>query len=80
MLGHGLRGPTEGPADSSLVFAMNTLQWSGRVGRPQTNLFFVDLKRNISDLLYLRNLVLNKVLWRRLQFNRNLLNVHENDL
>ena len=39
MLGHVLRGPTDGPAYSLLVFAINTLQYPGRVGRPQTNLF-----------------------------------------
>ena len=39
MLGHVLRGPSDGPAYSSLVFAINTLQYPGRVGRPQTNLF-----------------------------------------
>ena len=36
---HVLRGPSDGPAYSSLVFAINTLQYPGRVGRPQTNLF-----------------------------------------
>ena len=81
MLGHVLRGPTDGPAYSSLVFAINTLQFPGRVGRPQTNLFSLirsDLNdrkiflNNLSDLLYLRNLALNKVLWRRLQFNQDL--------
>ena len=88
MLGHVLRGPIDGPAYSSLVFAINTLQYPGRVGRPQTNLFSLiksDLKdreiflNNLSDLLYLRNLALNKVLWRRLQFNKDLLNVSEKD-
>jgi hypothetical protein len=29
MLGHVLRGPTESPAYSSLVFAINTLQYPG---------------------------------------------------
>ena len=81
MLGHVLRGLTDGPAYSSLVFAINTLQFPGRVGRPQTNLFSLirsDLNdrkiflNNLSDLLYLRNLALNKVLWRRLQFNQDL--------
>ncbi len=88
MLGHVLRGHTDGPAYTSLVFAINTLQYPGRVGRPQTNLFSLiksDLKdrdiflNNLSDLLYLRNLALNKVLWRRLQFNKDLLNVNEKD-
>ena len=77
-----MRGPSEGPAHSSLVFAIDTLQLPGRVGRPQTNLFSSirsDLsKRNIflknmSDLVYLRNVALNKVLWRRLRFNKDLL-------
>ncbi len=88
MLGHVLRGPTEGPAYNSLVFAINTLQYPGRVGRPQTNLFSLiksDLRdrniflNNLSDLLYLRNLSLNRVFWRRLQVNKDLLNVSEKD-
>jgi len=88
MLGHVLRGPTEGPAYSSLVFAINTLQYPGRVGRPQTNLFSLirsDLSErniflnNMSDLIYLRNVALNKVLWRRLQFNKDLFSVNEKD-
>ena len=74
MLGHVLRGPTDGPAYNSLVFAINTLQYPGRVVRPQTNLFSLikcDLSdritflNNLSDLSYLRNLALNKFLWRR---------------
>ena len=82
MLGHVLHGPSDGPAYSSLVFAINTLQYPGRVGRPQTNLFLLIkcyLKdrniflNNLSDLSYLRNLASNKVLWRRLQFNKDLL-------
>ena len=88
MLGHVLRGPSNGPAYSSLVFAVDTLQYPGRVGRPQTNLFSLimcDLKdrniflNNLSDLTYLRNLASNKVLWRRLQFNKDLLNDREKD-
>ena len=88
MLGHVLRGPCDGPAYSSLVFAINTLQYPGRVGRPQTNLFSLikcDLKdrniflNNLSDLSYLRNLASNKIIWRRLQFNKDLLNVNEKD-
>ena len=64
MLCHVLRGPTDGPAYSSLVFAINTLQFPGRVGRPQTNLFSLirsDLNdrkiflNNLSDLLYFRD-------------------------
>ena len=39
MLGHVLRGPIDGPAYSSLVFAAKTLQYQGRLGRPQSNLF-----------------------------------------
>ena len=88
MLGHVLRGPTDGPAYSLLVFAFNTLQFPGWVRRPQTNFFSLirnylsDRKiflKNLSDLLYLRNLSLNKVLWRRLQLNQNLLDVNEKD-
>ena len=45
MLGHVLRGPTDGPAYSSLRFAVNTLQLQGRRGRPQSNLFFTDFER-----------------------------------
>ena len=80
MLGHVLRGPAEGPAYTSLVFAINTLQLPGRIGRPQTNLFSLiqrDLKdhdiflNNLSDLTYLRNLALNKVIWRRLQYDKD---------
>ena len=88
MLGHVLRGPMEGPADSSLVFVMNTLQYPGRIGRPQTNLSLlirIDSKErniflnNLSDLLYIRNLAFNKIIWRRLQFDKDLLNVYEKD-
>ena len=49
MLGHVLRGPADGPAYSSLLFAVNTLQYPGRRGRPQSNLFSLilsDLKRH----------------------------------
>ena len=63
MLGHVLRGPDNGPASTSLVFAINSLQMPGRVGRPQSNLFSL-IKRdlscwnlflnNIYDLNYLR--------------------------
>ncbi len=77
MLGHVLRGPTDGPAFSSLVFAVNTLQYPGRVGRPQANLFS-SIKRdlsnhdmflnNINDLFYLRNIAFNRVNWRKRQF------------
>ena len=74
MLGHVLRGPTDGPAVSSLVFAVNTFQYPGRVGRPQANLFS-SIKRdlsnhdmflnNINDLFYLRNIALDRVNWRK---------------
>ena len=77
MLGHVLRGPVEGPAYSSLVFAVNTLTAkTGRIGRPQSNLFTLieyDLRNrnlylnNLNDLIYLRNIALDKALWRRMQ-------------
>ena len=41
-----------------------------------------DLKiflNNLSDLTYSRNLASNKVLWRRLQFDKDLLNDSEKD-
>jgi hypothetical protein len=88
MFGHVLRGPTEGPAYSSLVFAINTMQHPGQVGRLQTSLFLLirsDLSEckifsnNMSDLIYLRNVALNKVLWRRIQFNKDLFSVNEKD-
>ena len=78
-LGQVLRGPCDGPAFSSLVFAMNTLQFPGRVGRQQTNLFLLikcDLKdrniflNNLIYLSYLRNLASHKVLWKRLQLKK----------
>ena len=77
MLGHVLRGPIIGPAYTSLVFAINTLQYPGRVGRPQSNLFSLiqrDLRdrdmflNNINDLIYLRNIANNRVNWRQLQY------------
>ena len=80
MLGHALRGPTNGPAYTSLVYAINTLGLPGRVGRPQSNLFSLiqcDLRNhdiilnNISDLNYLRNIALNKVLWRSMQYDKD---------
>ena len=40
MLGHVLLGHTKGPAYTSLVFALNTLQYPGRVARPQTKVYF----------------------------------------
>jgi hypothetical protein len=69
-----------GPAYSSVVFAINTLQYPGRVGPPQTNHFSLiksDLRdfhiflNSLSYLLHLRNIALNKVLGRRLQFNED---------
>ena len=76
MLGHVLRGPVEGPAYTSLVFAINSLDMKGRVGRPQSNLFSLikhDLNvrnlflNNLNDLNYLRNIAFNRASWRRMQ-------------
>ena len=76
MLGHVLRGPVDGPAFSSLVFAINTLNLPGRRGRPQSNLFSLILKdlcerdlffNNIFDLYYIRNIAYNKNYWQNLQ-------------
>ena len=76
MLGHVLREPLDGPALTSLVFAVNTLQMPGRRGRPQSNLFSLikqDLSyrdfylNNINDLMYLRNLAQDRIFWRKLQ-------------
>ena len=59
-----------------------------RVGRPQTNLFwsirsFLKERHiflnNLSDLSYIRNLALNNILRRRLQFNEDLIDVYEKD-
>jgi len=76
MLGHVLRGPVDGPAYTSLSFAVNSLQMPGRVGRPQTNLFTL-IKRdlsdrnlflnNLNDLNYLRNVAFDRAAWRRMQ-------------
>jgi len=78
MIGHVLRGPTDGPAFTSLVFAINTLNLPGRRGRPQTNLFSL-LKRdlndknlslnNLYDLFYIRTKALNRPLWASLGRN-----------
>ena len=77
MLGHVLRGPEDGPAYSSLVFAVNSLQMQGRIGRPQTNLFSLvqrDLQdrnmllNDINDLVHLRTVALNRAIWRQLQY------------
>ena len=78
MLGHVLRGPVDGPAYTSLVFAVSSLQMQGRVGRPQSNLFSL-IKRdlndrnlfinNLNDLNYLRNIAFNRVNWRSMQSN-----------
>ena len=76
MLGHVLRGPVDGPAFSSLVFAINTLNLPGRRGRPQSNLFSLILNdlcerdlflNNIFDLYYIRNIAYNKNYWQNLQ-------------
>ena len=76
MLGHVLRGPVDGPAHTSLVFAINSLNMKGRVGRPQSNLFSLikqDLNErnlflnNINDLNYLRNIAYDRASWRRMQ-------------
>ena len=76
LLGHVLRGPINGPAYSSLMFAVSSQQMLGRVGRPQSNLFSLikrDLKdRNlllddINDLNYLRSFAHNRANWRSLQ-------------
>ena len=76
MLGHVLRGPTDGPAYSSLVFAVNTLQFQGRRGRPQSNLFSLILQdlsvrklslNNLYDFNYLTLIAQNIVKWRSMQ-------------
>ena len=76
MLGHVLRGPIDGPAYSSLIFAVNTLQYQGRRGRPQSNLFSLILHdlsvrelhlNNLHDLNYLRFIALDRAQWRRMQ-------------
>ena len=78
MLGHVLRGPIDGPAFSSLIFATNTLHERGRVGRPQANLFSLiqrDLSNhelflnNLFDLYYLRSIALDKKHWQKLKVN-----------
>ena len=68
--------PDNGPAYTSLVFAVNSLQMPGRVGRPQSNLFS-SIKRdlscrnllldNIYDSNYLRNIAFGRANWRRMQ-------------
>lgn len=76
MLGHVLRGPVNGPAYTSLLFAVNSLQMPGRVGRPQTDpssLIKLDLSdrnlflNNVNDLDYLRNVDFDRAAWRRMQ-------------
>ena len=76
MLGHVLRGPSDGPAYSSLVFAVNTLQLQGRRGRPQSNLFSLILQdlsvrklslNNLCDLNHLTLIAQNRVKWRSMQ-------------
>ena len=75
MLGHILRGPVDGPAYTSLVFALNTLNLPGRVGRPQSKLFSLikkDLKdrglsfNNIQDLERVESLASDRSRWKRL--------------
>ena len=77
MLGHVLRGPTDGPAYSSLRFPVNTLQLQGRRGRPQSNLFSLILKdlsvhrislNSLQDLDYLRNIAQDRTQRRRMQY------------
>ena len=72
MLGHVLRGPEDGPAFSSLNFAVNTLDLPGRAGRPQSNLFSLiqrDLDRNnlclrnTDDLFSLRDIAHDRLKW-----------------
>ena len=62
---HVLRGPCDGPAYSLLVFAIDTLQYPGLVGRPQTNLLSL-IKCDLKDC----NIFLNN--WRDLSYSRNL--------
>ena len=78
MLGHVLRGPENGPAYQSLVFAVNTLNLTGRRGRPQSNLFTLitnDLNKHdlrlkcIEDLENLRSLAHDRSRWRQMQVN-----------
>ena len=73
MLGHVLRGPEDGPAFSSMKFAVNTLDLPGRRGRPQSNLFSLiqrDLVKNnlnihnSDDLFALRTIAQNRAKWR----------------
>ena len=70
MLGHDLHGPTEGLVCS--LFAMNTLQYPGRVGGLQNNLFSLirsDLREchiflnNLRDILYLRGPEVGVLIW-----------------
>ncbi len=76
MLGHVLRGPTDGPAYSSLIFAVNTLQLQGRRGRPQSNLFSLILQdlsvrkfslNDLNDLNHLTLIAQDRAHWRSLQ-------------
>ena len=68
---------SDGPAYSSLRFAVNTLQLQGRRGRPQSNLFSLILKdlsvhrislNSLQDLDYSRNIAQDRAQWRRMQF------------
>ena len=56
MLGHVLRGPIDGPAFSSLLFAINTLHLTGRRGRPQSNLFSLIVQDLGKRNMYLNNI------------------------
>ena len=69
-------GRADGPAYSSLVFAVNTLQLQGRRGRLQSNLFSLILQdlsvrklslNNLCDLNYLTLIAQNRVKWRSMQ-------------
>ena len=69
-------GPIDGPAYLSLVFAVNTLHYQGRLGRPQSNLFSLILHdlsvreiclNNLHDLNHLRYIAQDRAQWRRLQ-------------
>ena len=71
-----MRGPVDGPAYSSLMFAVNSLNMKGRIGRPQSNLFSLiqhDLvERNlvlndIDGLNNLRNLAFDRYGWRSME-------------
>ena len=71
-----LRGLVDGPAHTSLVFAIYSLTIKGRVERPQSDLFSLikhDLNKrnlflnNIKDLNCLKNIAYDGASWRRMQ-------------